>query len=82
MKIEIEKIINSYFESDTIYCKIKRSKDGSGLWSISIHTKYIDIPQYINVPKKLLMNPRNYPLIANDLKLLLDDFVHPKSNSD
>ena len=32
------------------------------------------VPQYINVPKPLLMNPRNYPLIANDLKLILEEY--------
>ncbi len=75
MKIGIEKVLGSYFEPGII-CTIKRSKDGGGLWAISIHTKYIDIPQYINVPKKLLENPRNYPLIAGDLKLLLEEYVH------
>ena len=72
MKINIEKVLSSYF--DKMHVEIRRR--GWDSYSIHLCTDYDEVPQYINTFKKILMNPKNYPLIVGDLKLLLEEYVH------
>ena len=68
MKIkEIEQQITENFKRfKGLYCKI--DKRGGDVYSVSAYVYHC-----INVPKRLLENSDNYPLIAKDIESLVEE---------